>query len=358
MKTNLSRVFDKLAAAGLKLKAKKCALFSRSVDYLGHVVSEHGISTDPKKTEVIKKWPQPCNVTELRSFIGFCSYYRKSVPNFAVLAKPLHALTEKGTKFIWSSDCQKSFETLRNRLISAPILAHPDFTEPFILDTDASDMAVGAVLSQIQDGEEKVICYASRCLSKAERKYCVTRKELLAIVHFVKHFRHYLYGKPFLIRTDHSSLRWLLNKRDSEGQLARWIETLSSYEFEIQHRPGKMHTNADALSRMPCRQCGKDNCNGKNLISKGQFRSVFEEKYTASTSVQESQEADKDIALVKSWLEANERPSFEDIRSAGYFLKSLWSQWKRLKLVNGIVCRQWTVFETNDEILQQVIPLS
>ncbi|XP_055997862.1 uncharacterized protein LOC130047262 [Ostrea edulis] len=221
MKTNLSKVFDKLAKAGLKLKAKKCTLFSRSVDYLGHVVSEEGISTDPKKTEVIKKWPQPCNVTELRSFIGFCSYYRKFVPNFAVLAKPLHVLTQKGMKSIWSGNCQESFDTLRNRLISAPILAHPDFTIPFILDTIASDMAMGAVLSQIQDGEEKVTCYASRCLSKTERKYCVTRKELLAIVHFVKYFRHYLYGKPFLIRTDHSSLRWLLKKRDSEGQLAR-----------------------------------------------------------------------------------------------------------------------------------------
>lgn len=98
-------VFDKLAASGLKLKAKKCTLFSRSVDFLGHVVSKHGIFTDPKKTEVIKKWPQPCNVTELKSFIGFCSYYRKFVPNFAVLAKPFHALKENGTKFIWSSDC-------------------------------------------------------------------------------------------------------------------------------------------------------------------------------------------------------------------------------------------------------------
>ena len=203
MNRNLSKVFDRLAAAGLKLKAKKCNIFAESVDYLGHVVLEKGISTDPKKTEVIRHWPQPRNVTELRSFLGFCSYYRKFVPNFASLAKPLHALTEQSRKFIWS----ESFEILRARLVKAPLLAHPDFSKAFILDTDASDTAIGAVLSQIHEGEERVISYASRCLTKAERKYCVTRKELLAIVNFVKQFRHYLYGKPFVVRTDHSSLK-------------------------------------------------------------------------------------------------------------------------------------------------------
>lgn len=149
---------------------------------------------------------------------------------------------------------------------------------------------MGAVLSQIHDGEEKVICYANRCLSNAERKYCVTfLRNFWPSSIFVKHFRHYFYGKSFLIRTDHSSLRWLLNKRDSEGQLGRWVETLSTYEFEIQHWPWKMHTNADALSWMPCRQCEKDNGNGKSIISKGQFRSVFEEKvYSQHVSARKS----------------------------------------------------------------------
>ena len=113
--------------------------------------------------------------------------------------------------------------------MKAPLLAHPDFSKAFILDTDASDTAIGAVLSQIHDGEERVITYTSRCLTKAERKYCVTRKELLAIVNFVKHFRHYLYGKPFVVRMDHSSLKWLLNKKDAEGQMARWVETQATY---------------------------------------------------------------------------------------------------------------------------------
>ena len=134
-------------------------------------------TTGPKKTVVIRYWPQPQNVTELRSFLGFCSYYRKFVPNFASLAKPLHALTEQSKKFIWSEECQESFDILWARLVKAPLLAHPYFSKAYILDTDASDTAIGAVLSQIHDGEERVISYASRCLTKAERKYCVTRKE-------------------------------------------------------------------------------------------------------------------------------------------------------------------------------------
>ena len=137
-------------------------------------------------------------------------------------------------------------------MISAPFLAHPDFTKPFILDTDASSTCIGAVLSQIQDNKERVIAFASKSLSKSERKYCVTRKELLSIVTFTKYFRHYLLGRKFFIRTDHSSLRWLLNFKNPDGQMARWLEVLCSYDMDIQHRPGRKHAKADALSRLPC----------------------------------------------------------------------------------------------------------
>ena len=136
-------------------------------------------------------------------------------------------------------------------LVTAPILAHPDFTKPFILDTDASNHAIGAVLSQKIGDKERVIAYASRTLSKSERKYCVTRKELLALVYFVKYFRHYLYGRKFTARTDHGSLRWLMNFKNPEGQVARWLEVLSTFFMTIEHRPGILHGNADGLSRTP-----------------------------------------------------------------------------------------------------------
>ncbi|KAK3083976.1 hypothetical protein FSP39_006179 [Pinctada imbricata] len=253
---NLVKVFDKLQEAGLKLKARKCALFSKQVKYLGHVVSDKGVETDPDKVSAIKDWPQPIDKSHLRSFLGLCSYYRKFIKDFADIARPRHRLTEQSRTFTCTDDCNKAFILLKEKLTNSPILTHPDFSKPFIVDTDASDRAIGCVISQKQDGYEKVIAYASRPLSKSERKYCVTRKELLAVVHFIKYFRHYLYGRKCLLRTDHGSLKWLLRFKDPEGQLARWLEVVSSYDNEIQHRPGKQHGSADSLSRKPCAQCG------------------------------------------------------------------------------------------------------
>ena len=253
MLKNLQQVFGRLSSAGLKLKAKKCHLLSEKVDFLGHVVSSGGIAIDPKKTDTMKNWEEPSNASGIRSFLGHCSYYRRYIKDFAAIAKSLNKLTEKSKNFIWTDECQQAFNSLKSK-IHSPILAYPNFKEPFVLDTDASnDDATGAVLSQIIDGKERVVAYASRILSKSQRKYCVTRKELLAVIYFVKYFRYYLYGKKFTIRTDHSSLKWLLNFKNPEGQLARWTEVLNTYDMVIEHRPGSQHKNADALSRHKCK---------------------------------------------------------------------------------------------------------
>ena len=254
--SRLRSVFDRLRSAGLKLKGKKCNLFQKEVVYLGHLVSEHGVHTYPQKIEAVEKWPTPKCARDVRSFVGLCSYYRKFNKGFAQIARPLHKLTELGQKFHWNEACDEAFHTLKKSLISAPILAYPQETGLYVLDTDACDTGIGGVLSQVHNGVECVIAYASRSLSKCERRYCVTRKELLAIVHFVKYFKHYLYGCKFLVRTDHGALRWLFNFKSPEGQVAGWIQLLSTYDFEIEHRPGKQHGNADALSRSPCHQCG------------------------------------------------------------------------------------------------------
>ena len=167
----------------------------------------------------------PLNITEVRSFVGFCSYYRRFIPNFAQKAVPLHKLAEKGRQFQWTKECAAAFNTLKRGITMVPVLAHHGFTKPFVLDTDASSFAIGAVLSKVLDGKERVIAYASRTLSKQERYYCVTRRELLALVHFVKYFRHYLYGRSFTVRIDHGSLKWLMRFKNPEGQLARWLES-------------------------------------------------------------------------------------------------------------------------------------
>ncbi|CAL1687615.1 unnamed protein product [Lasius platythorax] len=161
MITNLRKVFLRLRTTNLKINSQKCSLFSKEVKYLGHIVSGKCIATDPEKISAVKNWPVPQNRKQLRSFLGFCSYYRKFIRGFSLIAKPLFTLTEHQVKFEWSSSCQQAFEELKQKLIFSPILSFPKEQGQFILNTDASNHGIGAVLSQIQDGTEKVIAYFS-----------------------------------------------------------------------------------------------------------------------------------------------------------------------------------------------------
>ena len=176
-----------------------------------------------KKTIKVSTWPTPTTVLEVQKFLGLASYYWRFIKNYATISSPLHKLTERSRQFKWTDECAQAFSGLKHKLTNAPILSFPDFTKPFLLDTDASHSGTGAVLSQEIDGQEKVIAYASRTLSKSEKKYCVTRKELLALVTFIRHFRPYLLGRKFTLRTDHSSLKWLQQLKEPEGQMARWL---------------------------------------------------------------------------------------------------------------------------------------
>ena len=255
---NINLIFQRIRDAGLKLQPPKCKFFQEEVTYLGHLVSQKGISVDPTKIDKVEHWPIPQNAKEVQQFLGFANYYRRFVQGFAELAKPLHRLTERNVSFNWTHECQESFNNLRQKLISPPVLAYPNFEKSFILDTDASNSGIGAVLSQLgDDGLEHVIAYGSRLLSKPERQYCITRCELLAVIVFTRHFRPYLLGRSFVLRTDHGSLQWLRNFKEPEGQIARWLEALQELDFEVVHRRGRLHSNADALSRMPCKQCGR-----------------------------------------------------------------------------------------------------
>lgn len=254
----LDEVLGRLGQAGLKLKPSKCHLFQTEVSYLGHVVSAAGIRPDPGKVEQVRNWPTPTSISDVRSFLGLCSYYRRFIRGFSTIAAPLNRLLEKSSKFEWNDDCKSALEQLKNVLVSDNVMAYPDDHGMFILDADASSSGIGAVLSQIQWDDvtqrevERPVAFASRTLTKTQRRYCTTRRELLAIVSFVRHFRHYLLGRKFLVRTDHSSLRWIMSFREPTDQLARWIEILSQFDFDIEHRAGRNHGNADAMSRIPC----------------------------------------------------------------------------------------------------------
>lgn len=201
------------------------------------------------------------------------SYYRRFVRNFAAVACPLYELTKKNAYFKWTPTCQEAFEKLKNLLTSTPILGYPHDSGELILDTDASNVGIGSVLSQMQDVEERVLAYGSRRLSTTEQNYCTTRRELLTVVEFATHFRQYLLGRHFVVHTDHSSLQWLIRMKESEGQLARWLEKLGEYDFRVIHRPGRHHTNAGALSRRrreicPCK-VPKPNQDRKSFTHQG-----------------------------------------------------------------------------------------
>ena len=386
MLQRLDMVFQRLQKAGLKLKPSKCHLFQKQVEYLGHRVSADGIETSPGKVETIKTWPTPANVHEIRSFLGLASYYRRFVPNFSTIARPLTRLTEKNQPFFWDNECEYAFTVLKDHLVNAPVLAYPIPGAPLILDTDASKFGIGGVISQLDNGVERVISFASRSLSKAERNYCVTRKELLAAVHFVKHFRPYIYGQPFTLRTDHASLRWLINFKEPEGQLARWLEVLSEFDFKIVHRPGKKHQNADSLSRKPCRQCGQAH---HSDVGRENDQTLMTPKLTETKlnkpdfppsdpdpeakaanaiglqlchdneTLRKLQLNDPDVGPILRLKESHDaRPDWKVVSPSSSAVKAYWSSWDLLEVHNGVVYRRWVSNRGDTHRLLLILPRS
>ena len=368
----LRAVLDRIRSCGLKLKPSKCSLLRRSVAFLGHVVSGEGVATDPEKVRLVEEWPVPTNLRELRSFLGLAGYYRRYVRSYAQLASPLTDLTKKGQRFDWDERCQSAFQTLKHHLASPPVLTMPNDTDPFILDTDASDRAIGAVLSQIQDGKECVIAYAGRCLSKTESNYCVTRKELLAVVYFIQYFRHYLLGRSFDLRTDHSALTWLSKTRDPIGQNARWLEQLGEFEFVVNHRAGTSHGNADAMSRRPCpTRSPCTACRPKPepitcaRVRRAEVAITDSEALVGHSSpwsietLIEAQRQDPDLApLLALGLPDGDRPPFSEVSRFSSSTKTLWYQWSRLYAQDGLIYRE---FESTDGLAnhgQLYIPIT
>ena len=249
---NLRLVLLRLRDAGLRLKSRKCYFAMKEVEYLGYRVSESGISADPVKVRAVNDFPRPRDLKRVRSFLGLASYYRRFIPEFSKIAAPLYCLTRKDAPFIWTDACEKAFVELKTLLTNAPILAFPNFSRDFHLETDASGLGLGAVLSQEQsDGTTRPIAYASRTLQPHERNYAATEMEALGVVWAVKHFRQYLYGHRCHVHTDHEALKSLLNSPHPSGKLARWGLAIQELDLVIHYKPGRVNQKADALSRAP-----------------------------------------------------------------------------------------------------------
>ena len=377
----LDIVLGRLASAGLKLKPTKCDLLKKSVTFLGHVVDQKGIHTDPAKVEKIVNWPTPVDLTSLRSFLGLASYYRKFVRSFAAIASPLTELSKKNIEFSWDEKRDEAFRTIKDAIAQSAALTFPTKdNDEYILDTDASAFAIGGVLSQIQNGVERPLAFGSRCLNDAERNYCVTRRELLAVVYYItKEFRHYLLNAKVRVRTDHGCLIFLKTLKNPCGQMARWMERLAPFEWTIEYRPGPKHGNADALSRRlcdsSCRQCGKtlsrEESNVRCLMAmpKGKRRHVYRKykrrcddlrnvirlrgSWDKDNLVHDTRE-DSVLSVLLTW---KSKPAWEVVSALSDELKFYWSvfgNWKQDK--EGLLWYRWVNKSSSTFTYKLIVP--
>lgn len=383
----LGNVFQRLSSHGLKLKGSKCELFKTSVSYLGHVISEDGVSTDPSKISSINSWPEPTNISQLRTFLGLTGYYRRFIRDYAKIAQPLNQLLEghgtnkpksksrkkkKKSPTVWSWDepQQSAFKLLKEKLSTPPVLAFADFSKPFIVHTDASGSGLGAVLLQEQeDGTEKVIAYASRGLRPSERNYPAHKLEFLALKWAVTDKYHdYLYCNKFTVTTDNNPLTYVLSSAKLDATGHRWVAALSAYDFNIIYKSGKLNTDCDSLSRKP--QFFAD---AVKAICLGVTAKVHPfECFTGVTAPQMAtdepvppvpavnpidwamkQSKDPDISKVISILRSGSRPRGEEMSKD---IKSLLRDESRLSLQNGVLYRTATL--DGDQIQQLVVPTS
>ena len=247
------RVLQRIQDLDLFLRLAKCSFNQTSVEYLGLIISEGEIHMDLVKLKAIQDWPLPRTVKDVQKFLGFCNFYRRFVKDYSHIACPLFNLTKKGKQWNWMTECNMAFETLQRTMITSLVLMLLDHKKPFTLITDASNYAMGAILEQKDAlGQSYPIAYFSKSLQPAERNYEIHDKELLAIIHTLKHFRHYIQGSPHetTILSDHTNLKYFTTKQTLTRRQARWALFLSEYNYTIVPTLGKQNT-ADALSWHP-----------------------------------------------------------------------------------------------------------
>ena len=243
--SHLNQVFDKLREHQLYLKHSKCSFAQSQLEYLGHIISAEGVATDSSKTSAMYNWPTPTNFTELRGFLGLTGYYRRFVKNYGLLAKPLTNLL-KCKQFVWSTTAQKAFVSLKEAMVTTPVLGLPDFTSPFIVETDACDNGIGAVLIQ----HDKPLAFLSKALGPTHKHLFIYEKDFLALIMDMERWRPYLQLQEFLIRTDHKSLAYLTEQNLHSEMQRKAMTRMMGLQFKVVYRQGKENVVADALSRV------------------------------------------------------------------------------------------------------------
>ncbi|GBN09022.1 Transposon Tf2-6 polyprotein [Araneus ventricosus] len=309
---DLRQVFERLSLFKLTANRNKCNFACNRVKYLGHYITEQGIEVDADKVSSVQKITEPTCVKEVQSYLQTCSWFRRYVPHFSEIARPLSDLTKKNKTWTWGEPERKAFESLKKMLISPPVLSQPDGSKPFIIRTDASSYALGAVLIQGEKPEEHVIEYASRLLSSAERNYSTTEREALAVVWALEKFRGYVENQEIIIASDHQPLKWLMSIKSPSGRLARWALQIQSFHPKILYTPGKSNVVADLLSR-PVHDNKEFVCN-LNTIS-------IELPSRRSRDIREEQMKDEDIKKIIDCFESGRKDEdFINWTSRGYLM--------------------------------------
>lgn len=379
----LKEVLRRLEESGLLLKSKKCKFFQQETIVLGHLVTPEGVKCDPAKVEAVKNYPVPTDLKTLQQFLGFGNFYRRFIPNFAKISRPLTRLlganpkknrrrkpvnTEKWT---WGSEQQLAFDELIDALTSPGVLAYPDFEKQFILRTDASKLGLGAVLCQECDGKEKVICYGSRTLKKSEENYSAHKLEFLALKWAVTDkFHRYLYGSkyPFIVTTDHNPLTYVLTTAKLDATCHRWLAELSAYNFEVYYKPGKKNIDADTLSRLPRISPTevKEVCKISNLDYTEDYISsmcvtaepikVLEADIVIDEEVNWIEEQSKDNMIVEvlPFVERGKPPTKMEKSKLSKPAELLTRQFDHLRLIDGVLYRHRTV--EDEETHQLILP--
>jgi len=302
---HLRKVLACIRDANLCIKLKKCHFAQLRTAYLGHVISGQGIEPDPEKLTAVKELLPPKNVKEVRGFLGFVGFYRRFIQDFGTLARPLHDLTKKKHVWEWTADCQKAFEALRDALLVQPVLTAPDFSKEFTVRCDASYIGLGAILTQGEGEERKVISYASRTLKDAETRYTATEIECLAMKWSVAHFRPYIHGTHFTLETDHVALTWLRTVQHSNARLIRTALALQDLDMKVVHKAGITMHDADALSRLRRKKKGEEAVNAIECVAE----EVDDEKYDSDGSGgvelaewgEEAEVCEENVKLVEEW---------------------------------------------------------
>jgi hypothetical protein len=306
---HLHIVLQRLRDHHLYAKLSKCEFWLREIKILGHTISQDGISVDPEKVQEVMNWKPPTTVRQIRRFLGLAGYYRRFIPDFSRIAKPMTKLLKKGVKYEWSQKCEDAFHTLRQHLTTAPVLAQPDNAKSFDVYCDASTTGLGCVLMQ----DNRVIAYASRALRPHEQNYPTHDLELAAVVHALKIWRHYLMGAHCNIYTDHKSLKYIFTQADLNMRQRRWLELINDYYLDVHYHPGKAIVVADALSRKA--QCNCVTMDSKiatlcdelcklnlEVISSGTLNYISVEP-TLHEQIIMAQNGDKGVQVIKEMLE-------------------------------------------------------